>query len=137
MTDSDFMLIAPGDRAKSFEIGTACPLCGGSGSEQFKAHRIPILDCTGCGHRYAGVVPSSDHVEYTYGDDYFFGGGAGYSDYTSEERLLRNAGKKYAKLLSRWQQSGNLLDVGSAAGFILQGFSARVAPLSWRRAGQA
>jgi SAM-dependent methyltransferase len=57
-----------------------------------------------------------------YSDDYFFGGGAGYSDYLSERRLIRAAGRKYATRVARWLRPGKMLDVGAAAGFTLEGF---------------
>jgi SAM-dependent methyltransferase len=61
------------------------------------------------------------HVVAHYGDDYFEGGGAGYSDYVSEGHLLRNHGRRYGKMLARKLGAGTVLDVGSAAGFLLQG----------------
>ena len=122
VTDFDSTPIARENHLRSSGAETVCPLCSGCGTQRFTVHAIPILDCAACGHRYAGIIPAPDHVADVYGDDYFFGGGAGYSDYTTEERLLRNAGRKYVKLLSRWLRSGSLLDVGAAAGFILQGF---------------
>jgi SAM-dependent methyltransferase len=62
------------------------------------------------------------HIERTYGDGYFTGGGAGYSDYLSEGPLLRAAGRRYGRLLARHTEPGRLLDVGAAAGFVLKGF---------------
>jgi SAM-dependent methyltransferase len=68
------------------------------------------------------LPPDSDgHVKRIYGDDYFSGGGAGYDDYLSESDLLRAHGRRYAKRLSRYLETGTVLDVGAAAGFVLQG----------------
>jgi SAM-dependent methyltransferase len=61
-------------------------------------------------------------VNAAYSDDYFFSGGAGYSDYLAEEKLLHDRGQWYAKLLNRKGPPGRILDVGAAAGFILKGF---------------
>jgi len=58
-----------------------------------------------------------------YGDDYFKGGGAGYPNYLAESKLLRNHGRRYGKIMQRYCQPGRVLDVGSAAGFILQGLT--------------
>jgi SAM-dependent methyltransferase len=71
------------------------------------------------------------HVERTYGDSYFTGGGAGYSDYLSEGALLRAAGRRYAALLRRHTEPGRILDIGAAAGFVLKGFEDR----GWRCTG--
>lgn len=62
------------------------------------------------------------HVAEIYGDDYFFGGGAGYDDYLQQKELLTNRGTEYANLLAQHCMPGRVLDVGSAAGFFLRGF---------------
>jgi len=61
-------------------------------------------------------------VARVYDDSYFFGGGAGYADYTSEAALLIERGVRYARLAGRYGLSGRLLDVGAAGGFGLEGF---------------
>ena len=100
----------------------ACPLCDSASRAVFEVNGYPIQDCIRCGHRFVGVSPRSDHVETIYGDDYFQGGGAGYPDYLAEGKLLRETGQRYGRLLSRFARPGLLLDVGAAAGFLLQGF---------------
>lgn len=99
-----------------------CPICHGPAQEQFRSHDIPIGDCRTCGHRFASLEPTESHVAEVYGDGYFFAGGAGYSDYLAEEAILQGAGRRYARLMSRWLHPGRMLDVGSAAGFIMEGF---------------
>ena len=62
-------------------------------------------------------------VRNLYSDDYFSGGQGEYPDYLSEKELLIRRGMIYAGLVSRFTgKPGRLLDVGSAAGFILKGF---------------
>jgi SAM-dependent methyltransferase len=56
-----------------------------------------------------------------YGNDYFDGGGSGYVDYLAEGPMLVRRGMKYARILSRHTPPGRILDVGSAAGFLLEG----------------
>lgn len=99
----------------------ACPLCGGVPVQLFAKQGHGIACCDDCGHRFAQIAVSDDHVDSVYGDDYFLGGGDGYSDYLSESRLLRSHGRYYGELLKRFAPAGELLDVGAAAGFILQG----------------
>ena len=60
-------------------------------------------------------------MDRVYADDYFKGGGAGYPDYLSEERLLVEHGRRYGRLLARYMEPGTVLDVGAAAGFVLRG----------------
>jgi SAM-dependent methyltransferase len=58
-----------------------------------------------------------------YDDSYFFGGKEGYPNYLDEKDLLVAHGARYAKIISRFRNKpGSILDVGSAAGFILKGF---------------
>ena len=66
-----------------------------------------------------------------YSDEYFTGGGAGYADYLAEGEMLRARGRDYARILSRFTEPGKILDVGAAAGFILQG----LVESGWQGAG--
>jgi hypothetical protein len=100
-----------------------CPICSSRSRRLFSKHDYWIRGCLVCGHRFAELRPSPRHVDTVYSDDYFQGGGAGYPDYLAESQLLRRQGRRYAKLLTRYMQPGVMLDVGSAAGLILQGFS--------------
>ena len=111
--------------------GMRCPICSGSPRPLFAKNGFDILECTGCGHRMAEPDDPPTHVQRTYGDHYFTGGGAGYSDYLSEGPLLRMAGQRYARMLARHTKPGRVLDIGAAAGFILQGFADR----GWRCTG--
>ncbi len=99
-----------------------CPICNSPSRQLFVKDGYPIRGCEVCGHRFAELPAAADHVARVYGDDYFSGGGAGYSDYLSEAELLRDRGRWYARLLGRYTKPGTLLDVGAAAGFILRGF---------------
>ena len=99
----------------------ACPVCDAPAGRLFRKHGIWILGCPSCGHRFAGLQPTADHVTKVYGDAYFTGGGDGYPDYVEEGDLLVAHGRWYAQLLERFATPGRVLDVGAAAGFVLQG----------------
>jgi SAM-dependent methyltransferase len=99
-----------------------CPICHSPSRRLFVKDGIWVRGCEVCGHRFAELRPGPDHVARVYGDAYFHGGGAGYADYLSEGPLLRARGRWYAHLLRRYTRPGTLLDVGAAAGFVLQGF---------------
>jgi hypothetical protein len=100
-----------------------CPLCQSESKFAFEAKGFPICDCVKCGHRFAGIAADENHVTEIYDDSYFSGGGAGYSDYSAEGEMLRKRGQMYAKKLEKITDGkGKVLDVGAAAGFILQGF---------------
>ena len=88
----------------------------------FVKNDYEIRQCMHCGHRYCEINNLENHVEKVYGDDYFFEGKQGYPNYLDEKDILLKYGINYAKLLSGYSKPGKLLDVGSAAGFILKGF---------------
>lgn len=101
----------------------ACPACEvvEPTRQLFQKSGLWIEECKRCGHRFAQAPDAALHVSMVYDDDYFQGGGAGYSNYLSEAKLLTAHGRRYGKLMKRFALPGRLLDVGAAAGFILQG----------------
>jgi SAM-dependent methyltransferase len=98
-----------------------CPICGATSRRLFVKHEYWIHGCVGCHHRFAEITPAADHVSRIYNDHYFQAGEAGYSDYCAEAPLLRARGQWYGRLLARYMPPHTVLDVGAAAGFILQG----------------
>lgn len=99
-----------------------CPLCQQGSHRRFQKYGYWIRDCEACKHRFTELLTTPDHATKTYSDNYFTGGGAGYPNYVAEAKLLRQQGRRYAKLLKRYTSPGQILDVGAAAGLILQGF---------------
>ena len=108
-----------------------CPICLSESAIAFTIADYEVLECSNCRHQFCDLALGPEHVSKTYGDDYFYGGGAGYPDYTAEADLLRNHGRRYGDILSRYMPCAQVLDVGCAAGFILQGFIDR----GWRGMG--
>jgi SAM-dependent methyltransferase len=108
-----------------------CPICDGPGLRLFVKHGYWIRSCVACAHQFTELQPPGDHVERVYGSDYFHGGGSGYPDYLGEAEILRLHGQRYGRLLAGYAQAGNVLDVGAAAGFILQGLQ----DTGWRGVG--
>lgn len=100
-----------------------CPLCNSDSRFAFAAKGFPLHDCVKCGHRFAALAAGETHVAEVYSDEYFTGGGAGYSDYLQEGEMLERRGAMYAKILEKHSvKTGRMLDVGAAAGFLLKGF---------------
>ncbi len=100
-----------------------CPLCQSESKFAFKAKGFALRDCVKCRHRFAEIAADENHVAATYDDSYFSGGGAGYADYLAEGEMLKKRGRMYARELAKYSAAkGKILDVGAAAGFILQGF---------------
>lgn len=100
-----------------------CPLCNADSTRVFEVKNYWIRDCVECSHRFTEINAGQNHVEKIYDDSYFNGGGAGYTDYLQEAEILRQRGNWYGKLLSKYTNKGKVLDVGSAAGFILKGMT--------------
>ena len=111
-----------------------CPLCSGQSQLCFEKYGYAIQACDRCGHRFLDTAELSrlhsgqahapqNHIDRVYGDSYFHGGGAGYPNYLAEGKLLRRHGRRYARLMRRYMEPGQVLDVGAAAGFILQGLT--------------
>ncbi|MEZ5306231.1 MAG: class I SAM-dependent methyltransferase [Pyrinomonadaceae bacterium] len=114
------------------ETHNACPLCDSPGTAALEKDGYVIFDCVSCGHRFLPVTDPGKHVAEVYDDSYFEGGGAGYSDYLIEERMLIERGMMYADLLSSISiETGTMLDIGASAGCILKGFVER----GWRGRG--
>jgi SAM-dependent methyltransferase len=103
-----------------------CGLCGGTTTRWQRIKGHDIVECQRCGHRQAELAASADpvhHAEAVYGDAYFTEGGAGYVDYHAEADLLRRRGERYGRILARHATPGHLLDVGAAAGYLLEGLA--------------
>lgn len=98
-----------------------CPICRQASRRLFCKNTYWIRACKVCNHRFAEIEVSSTHTKQVYSDQYFQEGGAGYQNYLSEAKLLRQHGRRYGQILSRYTQPGTVLDVGAAAGFILKG----------------
>ena len=98
-----------------------CAICGAATRPHFQKHGYTIVECSHCGHQAADLALVADHVAQVYGDHYFAGGGDGYPDYLAEADLLIAHGKRYGALLAQHMAPGRVLDIGAAAGFLLQG----------------
>ncbi len=98
-----------------------CALCNGPTVFWADIKGIAVDECDRCHHRQARIAIGEQHVSTVYGDDYFDGGGSGYVDYLAEGPLLIRRGTSYARILSRHTPPGRILDIGSAAGFLLEG----------------
>jgi SAM-dependent methyltransferase len=99
-----------------------CPICNGSSRSVFVKYGFTILKCLNCNHYFTDLQLNEVDIKKIYANDYFFGGGLGYPDYTLEKNLLIKHGEYYARKIQKFIKSGTVLDIGSAAGFILKGF---------------
>ncbi len=100
-----------------------CPICVGTAARCFQVHGFWIRECVACGHRFAEVPATPDHVQHVYNDGYFNDGGAGYPRYVDQASIVEATGRYYARLMRRFTEPGTVLDVGAAAGFLLKAFT--------------
>jgi SAM-dependent methyltransferase len=114
--------VAGGSSLDAVALDFPCLICRQGSERLFEVSDYWIRQCGSCGHRFAELVSAQDHVARQYGDQYFTGGDAGYSDYLGEERLLISRGRWYANCIANYCQPGSVCDVGAAAGFTLLGF---------------
>ena len=109
-----------------------CTICNCNHTEvKFLKNGYHILHCIDCNHLFTGYQPTQKEVQNIYSDDYFFKGGAGYNDYTLEKGMLIKRGEYYADKMSKFMNPGKVLDIGSAAGFLLKGFENK----NWKGTG--
>lgn len=108
-----------------------CQICESDSKQLFTRHSYWIRECKQCRHRFAEITPEACHLEQVYGNDYFEGGKAGYTDYVGESAILRASGQRYGNILNKHTSPGSILDIGAAAGFILQG----LVDTGWRGEG--
>lgn len=100
-----------------------CPICNGPTQPVFTKNGYEVFGCRKCGHRSIAATYSRQAVQHHFADDYFQGGQVCYLDYLEEAELLRAQGRRCGRMLSRYMRPGLVLDIGSAAGFILKGLS--------------
>ncbi|MEO8771406.1 MAG: class I SAM-dependent methyltransferase [Ferruginibacter sp.] len=102
---------------------TNCTVCEGTNIHfSFFKNEYGILNCRDCDHLFTDLIMTPQKVNEIYSDDYFFGGGDGYDDYTLQGKMLTGRGEYYADKLGSYMVPGKVLDIGSAAGFLLKGF---------------
>jgi SAM-dependent methyltransferase len=100
-----------------------CPVCNSTSRKIFDIDHYIIRSCQVCAHQFTEMHPGPEHVENVFDDAYFQGKESGHGDYLSEGKFLKLKGRRYAQLISRYfKKPGRVLDVGSAAGFVLKGF---------------
>ncbi|RPH41843.1 MAG: class I SAM-dependent methyltransferase [Burkholderiales bacterium] len=104
-----------------------CPICTHPARYWQTIRDHKLWDCANCGHRFAIAPQPDSHVDVVYGDHYFTGGGAGYTNYAEQSELLRKRGHYYASIAdafvpARGAETRRLVDVGAAAGFLLRGW---------------
>ncbi len=109
-----------------------CVVCNSKTKNVFRIESYRIVQCLDCTHRMIDADGSPLDIKNIYADKYFSGGTGGYSNYLGEKDILIKHGRRYAKMLTEYfDKAGAVLDIGSAAGFILKGLT----DCGWRGEG--
>jgi len=96
--------------------------CSENQNHLFTKDRFAIQECASCSFRHVDISDKEAHIAKTYSDSYFFEGKDGYPNYLEEEDILYQHGSRYVILVKKYMSTGDVLDVGCAAGFILKSF---------------
>jgi SAM-dependent methyltransferase len=89
----------------------------------FEKNGYKIFECRDCHAQFCELNETeAAYLEKVYSDAYFTEGKDGYPDYLEEKDILINHGRWYANMMKRYISPGAMLDVGAAAGFLMQGF---------------
>lgn len=127
----------------SGDEAVSCVLCPASTTRRvIEKHGYPVVRCRGCGLVFAARRPAADRISALYADPSYFRGRRYYLDYLGSEAGHRRLARELLGALTRHGAEGRLLDVGCAAGFLLDearsaGFRAAGVELSPRLAAVA
>lgn len=123
----------------------SCVICSTKEEYAFNKLGYEIRRCPECDlYRTLPQTTYPKLLKNYYTKGYFTGndGRAGYADYEDDHLVVRKNANRYLKLLTQYQASGRLLDIGCATGIFLEeankagfdGFGIDVAPYAIRRA---
>ncbi len=102
-------------------IQLRCPACNDLTNHRylFSKNECDILQCASCGIARADASFFDPNSYYT--ADYFSGGRPdGYADYRGAEPVLRREFRRVVRFIRKHRDSGRLLEIGCAYGFLLQ-----------------
>jgi hypothetical protein len=105
------------------ELGT-CVVCGGPTRPAFVKDGFELVTCATCGMLMRRFLPEPDELEAIYAPEYYRhrpeNPVGGYADYLGDAERHREAARRRLRLLGRFApRAGKLLDVGAAAGFLV------------------
>jgi SAM-dependent methyltransferase len=89
----------------------------------FEKNGYKIYECKSNRLQFCELSDDEEtYLKKVYSDAYFTEGKDGYTNYLEEKDILVRHGRWYAHKLEKYISSGKMLDIGAAAGFIMQGF---------------
>lgn len=113
-------------------VVSCCEICDAPGIAWHRIKGHELLRCRACEHGWLARRPADEDLDPLYDEAYFTGAEDGYPDYLGAEESLRRTARGHLDVLDRLHpQRGLLLDIGCAAGFLLDEARRR----GWRTVG--
>lgn len=96
-----------------------CPVCTGSARHLYTKDRFSVARCVTCQTLFIENPPHDTSALYD--KSYFFGdeSAGGYGSYDDEKEAMRATFERCLDIISNYQSSGALYDVGAATGYFL------------------
>lgn len=107
-----------------------CPICNNAVELQHLWGLESVVHCPRCTLGYVETLPTVAELSRTYSLGYFVGGELDYDDYEAERTALEANFRRRIGVLRRYQDGGQLFEIGCAYGFFL-----KLAGGHWRAAG--
>lgn len=101
---------------------STCMLCDYSGNMKIKSvkEKRPIIQCPKCSFQFMDPFPTADEIEKIYSQDYFASWGIGDGETKEVAEMKKSTFRHILKGILPYVNSGKILDVGTATGFLLE-----------------
>ncbi|OEJ17706.1 methyltransferase [Brachyspira hampsonii] len=99
-----------------------CILCSYEGEFKIKLsiNGHDIIECPNCSFQFMDVLPTDEEIYNIYKKDYFDAWGLGDGEPDNIVNMKKKCFQHILKKILNYVDKGNILDVGSATGFLLE-----------------
>lgn len=99
-----------------------CILCGYDGEMEIKSfvEKRNIIKCPNCEVQFMNPFPTDEEINNIYSKDYFSSWGIGEGETVEVADMKRNTFKHILNGITPYVNHGNILDIGTATGFLLE-----------------
>ena len=99
-----------------------CILCGYEGEMKIKSfvEKRNIIRCPNCEIQFMYPFPTDEEINNIYSRDYFSSWGIGEGETVEVSDMKRNTFKHILNGITPYVNNGNILDIGTATGFLLE-----------------
>ncbi len=99
-----------------------CILCGYEGEMKIKSfvEKRNIIKCPNCEVQFMYPFPTDEEINNIYSREYFSSWGIGEGETVEVSNMKRNTFKHILNSIIPYVNNGNILDIGTATGFLLE-----------------